>query len=144
MALASGLTVCCVVAMGLVPAYAADLKMEAIDKICWVEIFEDDIYDDGDPQVKLQGPKEGATLKQSSEQGLESRYRKRHRLLQCSVHVYKGKDHNGTGITFVPDQRVPNLGRLDMANDIESIKVTYGRGYSFFRSDRPEASSQSV
>jgi len=30
--------------------------------------------------------------------------------------------------TFVPNQRVRNLGKLDMVNDIKSMKITCGEG----------------
>ncbi len=48
--------------MGL-PAYAADLELQVVDKSCFIEIFEDDQFDVDDPHVVLQGPKEYATLK---------------------------------------------------------------------------------
>lgn len=42
----------------------------------------------------------------------------------ASVHAYEKKDFKGTELTFAPGQRVPNLAKLDMANDIESMKVS--------------------
>ena len=46
-----------------IPAYAADLETQVVDKNCFIEIFEDDNFDADDPHVVLQGPKEYATLK---------------------------------------------------------------------------------
>jgi len=40
------------------------------------------------------------------------------------VQAYEDKDFKGTEIAFAPSQRVPNLGKLDMANDIESMKIS--------------------
>ena len=48
----------------------------------------------------------------------------RHRWFQRLIHAYEDKDFKGTEITFAPGQRVPNLGKLDMANDIESMKIS--------------------
>ena len=42
----------------------------------------------------------------------------------ASIHAYEDKDFKGTEITFAPGHRVPNLGKLDMANDIESMKIS--------------------
>jgi len=47
--------------------------------------------------------------------------------------VYEDKDYTGTEFTIVPNQRVPNLGKLDMGNDIESMKITCGKGYVYFQ-----------
>ena len=41
-----------------------------------------------------------------------------------SIQAYEDKNFKGTEITFAPGQRVPNLGKLDMANDIESRKIS--------------------
>ena len=45
------------------PAHAADMEMQAVDKNCFIEIFEDDNFDADDPHVVLQGPKDYASLK---------------------------------------------------------------------------------
>ena len=40
--------------------------------------------------------------------------------------AYSKKDSSGTEIAFTPNQRVPNLKKLDMGNEIESMKITCG------------------
>lgn len=45
----------------------------------------------------------------------------------ATVRAYEDKDFKGTEIAFAAGQRVPNLGKLDMANDIESMKVSCGK-----------------
>jgi len=40
--------------------------------------------------------------------------------------AYSKKDYSGTEIAFTPNQRVPNLKKLDMGNEIESMKITCG------------------
>ena len=57
------LIVCGVIAVGALSVEAADTEMKMVDKNCWIEIFEDDNYDADDPHVKIQGPKEFATMK---------------------------------------------------------------------------------
>lgn len=36
------------------------------------------------------------------------------------------KDFKGTEIAFAPGQRIPNLSKPDMSNDMESMKITCG------------------
>ncbi|HNA84496.1 MAG TPA: hypothetical protein PK589_14290, partial [Nitrospira sp.] len=55
--------VAAVLALTGLPAFAADLEVQVVDKNCFIEIFEDDNFDVDDPHVVLQGPKEYATLK---------------------------------------------------------------------------------
>ena len=38
-----------------------DFKVE--EKNCWIEIFDDDEFDEDDPHVEIEGPAEYATLK---------------------------------------------------------------------------------
>jgi hypothetical protein len=118
--------ICGVTAIGLLPAYAADLELQVVDKNCWIEIFEDDNYDADDPHVKLQGPKEFATMKNLQGKDWANDIESVIVGSNASVHAYEDKDFKGTEITFAPGQRVPNLGKLDMANDIESMKISCG------------------
>ena len=41
--------------------------------------------------------------------------------------AYEDKDFKGTELAFAAGQHVPNLGKLDMANDIESMKIAKGQ-----------------
>jgi Beta/Gamma crystallin len=119
---------CGVIAVGLLPVYAADLEMQVVDKNCWIEIFEDDNYDADDPHVKIQGPKEFATLKNLQGKDWANDIESVIVGSNALVRAYEDKDFKGTEITFAPGQRVPNLGKLDMANDIESMKISCGKG----------------
>ena len=53
----TGFLVLAAIALGSLPALAADMETQVVDKNCWVEIFEDDNFDINDPHVKLQGAK---------------------------------------------------------------------------------------
>lgn len=117
----------CGLLMTLVPANAADMDLQIVDKNCWVEIFEDDNFDADDPHVKIQGPKEVATLKNLMGKDWANDIESVIVGSNTSVHAYEDKDFKGTEITFAPGQRVPNLGKLDMANDIESMKIACGK-----------------
>jgi hypothetical protein len=44
----------------------------------------------------------------------------------ANVKAYKDKDYQGTEIAFAPNQRIPDLGKLKMGNNIESMKITCG------------------
>jgi len=50
-------------ALGALSVEAADMEVQVVDKNCWIEVFDDTKYDADDPHVKVQGPKEYASLK---------------------------------------------------------------------------------
>ena len=116
--------VCGVIAVGALTVEAADMEMKMVDKNCWIEIFEDDNYDADDPHIKLQGPKEYATMKNLEGKDWANDIESVIVGSNALVHAYEDKDFKGTEITFASGQRVPNLGKLDMANDIESMKIS--------------------
>ena len=109
------------------PASAADLELQVVDKNCFMEIFEDDDFDADDPHVVLQGPKEYATLKNLAGKDWSNDIESVIVGSNATVRAYEDKDFKGTEIAFAPGQRVPNLGKLDMANDIESLRITCGK-----------------
>ena len=119
--------VCGVIAVGALSVEAADMELQLVEKNCWVEIFEDDNYDANDPHVKIQGPKEVSTMKNLEGKDWANDIESVIVGSNASVHAYEDKDFKGTEITFAPGQRVPNLGKLDMANDIESMKISCGK-----------------
>ncbi len=109
------------------PAYGADLELQVLDKNCFIEIFEDDNFDVDDPHVVLQGPKEYATLKNVAGKDWSNDIESVILGSNATVRAYEDKDFKGTEIAFASGQRVPNLGKLDMANDIESLKIACGK-----------------
>ena len=113
-----------IIAVGALSVQAADMELKLVDKNCWIEIFEDDNYDADDPHLKIQGPKEIATMKGLEGKDWANDIESVIVGSNASVHAYEDKDFKGTEITFAPGQRVPNLGKLDMANDIESMKIS--------------------
>lgn len=121
-----GLPMIAIFALTSFPALGADLETQVVDKNCWVEIFEDDNYDADDPHVKLQGPKEFATLKNLAGKDWNNDIESVIVGSNAKVKAYEDKDFKGTELAFAPGQRVPNLGKLDMANDIESMKIACG------------------
>lgn len=108
-------------------AYAADMETQVVDKNCFIEIFEDDNFDADDPHVVLQGPKEYATLKNLAGKDWSNDIESVIVGSNATVRAYEDKDFKGTEVAFVPGQRVKNLGKLDMANDIESLKIACGK-----------------
>ncbi len=117
---------CGVIAVGALSVEAADpdLEVQMVDKNCWIEIFEDDNYDADDPHIKIQGPKEFSTMRNLEGRDWANDIESIIVGSNASVHAYEKKDFKGTELTFAPGQRVPNLAKLDMANDIESMKVS--------------------
>jgi hypothetical protein len=39
------------------------MEIQVVDKNCWIEVFDDTKYDADDPHIKVEGPKEYASLK---------------------------------------------------------------------------------
>jgi hypothetical protein len=109
------------------PAHAADMEVQTIDKNCFIEIFEDDKFDTTDPHVVLQGPKDYATLKNIAGKDWANDIESVIVGSNATVRAYEDTDFRGTELAFLPSQRVPNLGKLDMANDIESMKIVCGK-----------------
>ncbi|MCE3223862.1 MAG: exported protein of unknown function [Nitrospira sp.] len=127
MALRTMFMMTAVLTLAGLPAYAADMEMKVVDKNCFIEVFEDDNYDADDPHVVLQGPKEYSSLKNLAGKDWSNDIESVIVGSNATVHAYEDKDFKGTEIAFTPGQRVPNLGKLDMANDIESLKITCGK-----------------
>ncbi|MEP6889017.1 MAG: beta/gamma crystallin domain-containing protein [Nitrospirales bacterium] len=103
---------------------AADLEVQVVDKGCWVEIYEDDNYDKDDPHLQIQGPAEFASLKDLKGRNWNNDIESLIVGPNATVKAYKDKDYKGTEIAFTSNQRVPNLSKLDMSNEIESMKVS--------------------
>jgi hypothetical protein len=108
------------------PAFAADMETQVIDKNCCIEVFDDDDFDMTDSHVKLQGPKEFASLSDVAGKDLNNDIESVIVGSNARVKAYSKKDFKGTELAFAPGQRVPNLGKLDMKDDIESMKIACG------------------
>ena len=109
------------------PAQAADLELQVVDKDCWVEIFEDSNYDPDDPHVKIMGPAEFATLKDLSGRDWNNDIQSLIVGPNSMIWAYKDKDFKGTEVAFTPGQRVPDLSKLKMGNEVESLKIKCGK-----------------
>lgn len=114
-------------AVGALSVEAADMELQVVDKNCWIEVFDDTKYDADDPHVKVQGPKEYASLKNLSGKDWNNDIQSVIVGSSATVLAYKDKDFKGTEIAFAPGQRIPDLSKLDMSNDIESMKITCGK-----------------
>ena len=108
------------------PAFAADLETQVIDKNCYIELFDDDDFDMKDPHVKVQGPKEFASLSDVNGKNWNNDIESVIVGSNARVKAYSEKDFKETELAFAPGQRVPNLGKLDMKNEIESLKISCG------------------
>ena len=103
---------------------AVDFKVE--DKNCWIEVFDDDEFDEDDPHVKIQGPAEYATLKDVYGRNWNNDIESVIVGSNATVHAWMDKDFTGPETTFTPGQRVPKLSKLKMSNTIESMKISCG------------------
>ena len=121
-----GMPVIAGMALCIGPAFAADLETQVIDKNCYIEVFDDDNFDMDDAHVKLQGPKEFASLSDVSGKNWNNDIESVIVGSNARVKAYSEKDFKGTELAFAPGQRVPKLGKVDMSNDIESMKISCG------------------
>ena len=117
---------CGLIAVGALSAQAADIELQVVDKNCWIEVFDDTKYDADDPHLKVQGTKEYASLKNLSGRDWNNDIQSVIVGSDATVLAYKDKDFKGTEIAFAQGQRIPDLSKLDMSNDIESMKITCG------------------
>ena len=103
---------------------AVDLKV--VDKNCWVEIFDDDEFDEDDAHVKIQGPTEYATLKDVYGRNWSNDIESLIVGSNATMQAWINKDFSGPEMTFTPGQRVPKLSKLKMSNAIQSMKIACG------------------
>ena len=116
--------VCGLIAFGALSVEAADMEIKMVDKNCWIEVFDDTKYDADDPYVKVEGPKEFASLKNLNGRDWNNDIQSVIVGSGATVLAYKDKDFKGTEIAFASGQRIPDLSKLDMSNDIESMKIS--------------------
>ena len=119
--------VCGLIAIGALSVEAADMEIQVVDKNCWIEVFDDTKYDADDPHIKVEGPKEYASLKNLNGRDWNNDIQSVIVGSSATVLAYKDKDFMGTEIAFAPGQRIPDLSQLDMSNNIESMKITCGK-----------------
>ena len=112
------------IAIGALSVEAADMELQLVDKSCWIEVFDDSKYDTDDSHVTVQGPKEYASLKDLNGKNWNNDIQSVIVGSSATVLAYKDKDFKGTEIAFTSGQRIPDLSKLDMSNDIESMKIT--------------------
>ena len=119
--------VCGLMVFGALSVQAADIELQLVDKNCWIEVFDDTKYDADDPHVKVEGPKEYASLKNLNGRDWNNDIQSVIVGSNATVLAYKDKDFKGTEIAFAPGQRIPDLSQLDISNHIESMKIACGK-----------------
>ena len=110
----------------MAPSTGSAVDLQVVDKNCYIEIFDDDDFDEGDPHVKIQGPAEYATLKNVYGRDWSRDIESVIVGSNATVHAWISKDFTGPQVTFTPGQRVPKLSKLKASNAIESMKITCG------------------
>ena len=115
------------VGVGVMSAYAAgDVELKVVDKACWAEIYEDTDFDMNDPHVKVQGPTQMATLKDFSGRDWSNEIESIVIGPNAEVTAYAEKDFKGTELILKSNKRVNDLSKLNMSDDIESMKISCG------------------
>ena len=105
------------------PSIGSAVDLKVVDKNCWVEIFDDDEFDEDDAHVKIQGPAEYATLKDVYGRNWSNDIESVIVGSNATVQAWINKDFSGPEMTFTPGQRVPKLSKLKMSNAIQSMKI---------------------
>ena len=108
------------------PSITSGIELQAVDKNCWIEIFDDDEFDEDDPHVKVQGPAEYASMKDVYGRNWSNDIESVIVGTNATVHAWINKDFTGPELTFTPGQRVPKLSKIKMSNAIQSMKITCG------------------
>ena len=108
------------------PSIGSAVDLQVTDKNCYIEVFDDDEFDEDDPHVKIQGPAECPTLKDVYGRNWNNDIESVIVGSNATVHAWMERDYKGPEITFTPGQRVPKLSKVKMANTIESMKITCG------------------
>ena len=108
------------------PSIASAVDLEVVDKNCWIEIFDDDEFDENDPHVKIQGPAEFASMKDVYGRNWNNDIESVIVGSNATVRAWMKKDFTGPEMTFTSGQRVPKLSKLKMSNAIQSMKITCG------------------
>lgn len=108
------------------PGFAA-LETQIVDRDCWVELYEDDDFDNDDPHVRIQGPAEFSSLSNFDGADWSNDIESLIMGPNAYMKAYDRKDFKGNEIAFLPKQRVKDLGTFDMANAIDSFKLTCGK-----------------
>jgi hypothetical protein len=106
---------------------ASDIEVQVVDKNCWAELFEDTDFDPDDPHVKVQGPFQSATLEEVAGQKWNNEIESVIVGPNATVYAYKDSDFSGTEVVFVANQRISDLGELNMSDEIESLKIKCGK-----------------
>ena len=108
------------------PSMVWAVDLQVVDKNCYIEIFDDDEFDEDDPHVKVQGPAEYPTLKDLYGRNWNNDIESVIVGSNATVHAWMSKDFTGPELTFTPGQRVPKLSKLKASNSIQSMKITCG------------------
>lgn len=115
------------VGVGVMAAYAAsDVELKTVDKACWAEIFEDTDFDKDDPHVTIQGPAEMPSLKDFSGRNWNNEIESIIVGPNAEIKAYPNKDYQGTELVLKPNRRASDLSKLNMSDDIESMKISCG------------------
>jgi hypothetical protein len=113
--------------VGVIPAYAAaDVELKTVDKACWAEIFEDTDFDKNDPHIAIQGPAEISTLKDFSGRNWNNEIQSIIVGPNAQIKAYSDKDFKGTELVLTPNKRANDLSKLNMGDEIESMKISCG------------------
>lgn len=108
-------------------AYAAsDVELKTVDKACWAEIFEDTDFDKNDPHVTIQGPAEMPNLKDFSGRNWNNEIESIIVGPNAEIKAYPDKNYEGTELVLKPNRRASDLSKLNMSDDIESMKISCG------------------
>ena len=112
----------CTVVVG--PVFAATPVVPgAGDKDCWLEIFDDDDFDENDAHTRVQGPIELPSLKDLNGRNWANDISSVIVGPRAVARAYSDRNYKGTELAFLPDQRIGDLSDLNMGNTIESLKI---------------------
>lgn len=99
-------------------ASTSDREVQIVDKNCWLDIFEDTGFDVDDPHIKLNGPFQSATLEDLAGMNWNNEIQSLIVGPSATVYAFKDRDLSGTEVAFLGNQRVSELGELDLSDEL--------------------------
>lgn len=113
---------------GAVPAHAIETAVApsgpAPPTGCWAMLFEDNDFDPKDPNIRVDGPQELASLENLGGRNWGDDIQSIVVGPDATVEVYDKKDFRGAQVVLQPGQKVADLGKFDMRNAINSMKIS--------------------
>ena len=91
---------------------------------CWVKVYDDGGFDEDDSFATIIGPVNYTSLDNVEGKNWTNQIESLIVGPSATVKVWKDRSDSNAFVTFQANQRVDQLGEMDLADDIEAMEVT--------------------